>query len=95
MKFRESIADPLFCARAAIFGVYLYNSQKLKEAALTAANKSAQERQGLLGVSNTTIKHKVSAAKTRRLPCLHFQSSLYMLQCSKIHLVIILGSQVT
>lgn len=64
MKFRGTIVDTSFCARAAIIGVYLYNSQKLKEAASAAANKSAEERQGLLGAGNTTIKHKVSAAKT-------------------------------
>lgn len=44
----------------AIVGVYMYNSQKLKDAALAAANKSAEERQGLLGLTNTTIKHKQS-----------------------------------
>jgi len=72
VKFRGSIVDTLFYAQAAIIGVYLYNSQKLKEAALTAANKSAEERQGLLGVSNTTLKHKVSAVKTWRVLHLFF-----------------------
>lgn len=41
----------------AIFGVYLYNAQKLNEAAVTSASNSTQESQGLLGVSNTT-QHK-------------------------------------
>lgn len=43
------------------FGVYLYNSEKLKEAAAASAIKSAQENQALLSVDYTTqCEHKAS-----------------------------------
>lgn len=47
---------------AAIGGVYLYNAQKLKEAAAMASNASStnlEEEQHLLGLRSAPIKHKV------------------------------------
>lgn len=57
----EDLGGTLFCAWTAIFGVYLYNAQKLSAAAVTSTNNSTQESQGLLNISNTTQhKHKAS-----------------------------------
>lgn len=53
----------VLCGRAAIFGVYLYNSQKMKDpvAAVAVTNNSTElENQALLVARSASMKEKVS-----------------------------------
>lgn len=56
----------VFCGWAAIFGVYLYNSQKMKDTAAAAVvtnNSTELENQALLLAGSASMKEKVSKIK--------------------------------